>query len=138
MKDDTNGHDILSAVKAAKDSGSDMLADAGAKMQDAAEGVRSATGRLASSRSPKSAATNLRSIVVSNPLGATIGALAAGFLVGMAFPVSDMERDKVGPLGDTLTNSAKATANEIVDHGKAAVADAVSEALGQTISKPKA
>ncbi len=138
MNDDTNGHDILSAVQAAKDSGGEMLADAGTKVKDAAQGVRSATGRLASSRSPQSAATNLRSVVVSNPLGATIGALAAGFLVGMAFPVSDIERDKVGPLGETLTNSAKATANELVDHGKAAVADAVSEALGQATGRQKA
>ncbi len=125
---------VKSTLGTAAASGGDALSGAGTQVKSAAQGAVAATKNLASSRSPREAAGGLRSIIIENPLGAVVGALAAGFLAGLAFPVTDIEREKVGPLGDTLRDSAQTTANEVVDHGKAAIADAVSGALGQAVS----
>ena len=125
---------VTSTLGAVTASSGEALTGAGTQVKSAAQSAVAATKNLASSRSPHEAAGGLRSAIVENPLGAVVGALAAGFLVGLAFPVTDIEREKVGPLGDTLRDSAQTTANEVVDHGKAAIADAVSGALGQAVS----
>ncbi len=125
---------VTSKLGAVTASGGDALPGAGTHVKSAAQDALAATQNLASSRSPREAAGGLRSVIVENPLGAVVGALAAGILVGLAFPVTDIEREKVGPLGDTLRDSAQTTANEVVDHGKAALADAVSGALGQVVA----
>lgn len=38
----------------------------------------------------------------NNPLGLAIGALAVGFLAGLAAPVSELERRTLGPIRDDL------------------------------------
>lgn len=114
--DDVRGQ-VWLADSGSKPSGADRIADAASR-----RGARKAYVR--------SESAILRSIVATNPLGAALGAICAGFLVGLAFPVSNIERDNVGPLGETLQGSAKATASEVMERGKTAVADAVTEAFG--------
>lgn len=80
--------------------------------EDAAEGWRT-VGSLAS----------------QNPLGVAIGALAVGFLVGLCLPVSDIERDRVGRLGEQMTDQAKAAAGDAIEQGKVAVTQAIGDAL---------
>lgn len=79
---------------------------------DAAEGLRS-----------------MSSLAARNPLGIAIGAVAVGFLVGLLLPVSDIERERVGQLGEKMTDQAKAAASSAIDQGKAAVTQAIGDAI---------
>lgn len=73
--------------------------------------------------------------VSRNPLGIAIGAVAVGFLAGLVLPVSDLERDRVGPVGEQLTENAKSAAASAIEQGKAAVSQAVTDALSGTSSR---
>jgi len=115
-----------SKLGAVTTSSSEAVASAGAQVKSVTQDALAATQSLATSRSPQEAVGGLRSLIIGNPLGAVVGALAVGVLAGLAFPITDIEREKVSPLGDTLRDSAQTTASEVVDHGKAAIADAVS------------
>ncbi len=85
-----------------------------------------------SGEATKSLAFSTKGFLEKNPLGLAIGSLAAGFLLGLALPVSDLERDNVGPIGEKVKDQAKSAATEMVAQGKAAVATAVSDALTPT------
>ncbi len=74
-------------------------------------------------------AENARAVVVANPLGLALGSIAIGFLIGLVLPVSNLERDNVGPIGDRVAEQAKSTASDLAQQGKAAVAAAVSDTL---------
>lgn len=82
-----------------------------------------------SGRATKSAALNARELLERNPLGLALGSVAAGFLIGLALPVSDIERDNVGAFGEKVKDQAKQAATEMVAQGKSAVATAVTDAL---------
>ncbi len=58
------------------------------------------------------------SVSEKNPLGLAIGALAVGFLAGLAAPVSELERRTVGPLRDDLIERAKSAGSDAIEHGK--------------------
>lgn len=51
---------------------------------------------------------------LQNPLGVAIGSIAVGFLIGLCLPVTDIERERVGPLGEAITDKAKAAAADAV------------------------
>jgi hypothetical protein len=73
--------------------------------------------------------TALGSAVSENPLGLVIGSVAAGFLIGLCLPVSDLERERVGRLGEQMTEQAKTVATEALEQGKAAVTQALGDAI---------
>ncbi len=58
-------------------------------------------------------------MAVENPLGLALGALAVGFLAGLAIPASDYERRKIGPLREELIDRAQAVGGDVVSHGRA-------------------
>lgn len=66
-----------------------------------------------------------------NPLGMAIGSVAIGFLAGMLLPVTELERERVGPIGEQLTDNAKAAAASAIEEGKTAVSMVVEDALGR-------
>ncbi|HLX26675.1 MAG TPA: DUF3618 domain-containing protein [Candidatus Cybelea sp.] len=102
-----------------------------------AANVRASAANAASSAanaipSREDAAESLRamnSLASRNPLGIAIGSVAVGFLVGLCLPVSDIERDRVGQLGEQMTDQAKAAASNAIEQGKAAVTQAIGDAL---------
>jgi hypothetical protein len=53
-----------------------------------------------------------------NPLGLAVGAIAAGFLVGLVIPSSKMEDERIGPVADQLKDQAKQTGQEALERGK--------------------
>ena len=57
-------------------------------------------------------------IAQENPLGLAVGALAVGFLAGMAAPTTRVEDEKIGPLADEVKDRAKETGQEALEHGK--------------------
>lgn len=71
----------------------------------------------------------LRTAAAENPLGLAIGSIAVGFLVGLCLPVSDLERDRVGAAGERITGMAKSAAIDAIEQGKAAVKQAVGDAI---------
>ncbi|HEY0614931.1 MAG TPA: DUF3618 domain-containing protein [Candidatus Elarobacter sp.] len=69
-------------------------------------------------------------IATENPLGLALGALAVGFLAGLAAPVTDLEREKVGPLRDELVGRAKDLGTDALEHGKQVLQETAQAALG--------
>jgi len=65
-----------------------------------------------------------------NPLGLAVGAVAAGFLVGLAVPSSDVEHEKLGPVADRVKDQAKETGQEALERGKE-----VAQSAAQTVSE---
>jgi ElaB/YqjD/DUF883 family membrane-anchored ribosome-binding protein len=65
-----------------------------------------------------------------NPLGLAVGAVAAGFLVGLAVPSSDVEHEKLGPVADRVKDQAKETGQEALERGKD-----VAQSAAQTVSE---
>jgi hypothetical protein len=69
-------------------------------------------------------------IAAENPLGLALGALAVGFLAGLAAPITDLEREKVGPLRDELVGRAKDLGTDALEHGKQVLQETAQAALG--------
>ena len=58
-----------------------------------------------------------------NPLGLAIGAVAIGFLAGLAVPTTRVEDEKLGPMADQVKEKVKETGQEAVDRGKQVAQD---------------
>jgi hypothetical protein len=101
-----------------------------ASIADAASGAKSTVANaLATMPSAGAGVRTLGSAAAENPLGLAIGSIAVGFLVGLCLPVSDVERDLVGRLGERMTEQAKTAAVDAIENGKAAVTQAIGEAI---------
>jgi ElaB/YqjD/DUF883 family membrane-anchored ribosome-binding protein len=74
------------------------------------------------------AARQTVSMAVENPLGLALGALAVGFLGGLLLPVSDVERERIGPLTDQMSQRAQSVASEAVEAGKSVLNETLSAA----------
>jgi len=105
---------------------SDTMSDARDSASDAVSNARDA---MPSNAEVKERFERVRSLVAQNPLGLAAGSIAAGFLLGLLVPVSAVERDQVGPLGEKVVDGAKDAAADVLDQGKAAVVQAVGGAL---------
>ncbi len=112
------------AVTNASATAKDAVANASATTKDAVANA-SANAR----ESTQAAAVETKGFLERNPLGLAIGSIAVGFLVGLAVPMSDLEREKVAPFGDKLSEQARGAADGFVTQGKTAVLDAVTTAL---------
>jgi hypothetical protein len=53
-----------------------------------------------------------------NPLGLAIGAVAVGFLAGLAVPSTRVEDERLGPMADQVKDKVKETGQEALDRGK--------------------
>ena len=91
--------------------------------------VGNVTDKIPSAGDVRGAARRGAGIVQENPLGLALGALAVGFLAGLAAPVTDIEREKVGPLRDDLVERAKSVASDALEHGKQVVQETAQAAL---------
>jgi gas vesicle protein len=69
-------------------------------------------------------------IAQENPLGLAVGAVAVGFLAGLAVPSSDVENEKLGPVADRVKDQAKETGQEALERGKD-----VAQSAAQTVSE---
>jgi hypothetical protein len=76
------------------------------------------------------------SVSEKNPLGLVIGALAVGFLAGLAAPVSELERKTVGPLRDDLVERAKSAGTDAIEHGKQVLQDKAQALLTAAQQRP--
>ncbi len=65
---------------------------------------------------------------LQNPIGLIVGAAAAGFLAGMFVPISDFEQARLRPITDDLAEHAADVRDEIIEHGRSALAETASAA----------
>lgn len=91
--------------------------------------VGSVTDKIPSPDDVRYAARRGAGIVQENPLGLALGALAVGFLAGLAAPITDIEREKVGPLRDDLVERAKSMTSDALEHGKQVLQETAQAAL---------
>jgi hypothetical protein len=63
-----------------------------------------------------------------NPLGLAVGAVALGFLAGLAVPSTQMENQRLGPVADQVKDKVKETGQEALERGKQVAQEAASSA----------
>jgi ElaB/YqjD/DUF883 family membrane-anchored ribosome-binding protein len=63
-----------------------------------------------------------------NPLGLAIGAVALGFLAGLAVPSTRVEDKRLGPVADQVKDKVKETGQEALDRGRQVAQEAASTA----------
>ena len=76
-------------------------------------------------------AKRAKGMAQENPMGLAIGAVAIGFLVGLAVPATQVENERLGPIADDLKERAKDLGQEALDRGKQ-VATEAAQAAKQT------
>ena len=64
-------------------------------------------------------------MILENPIGLALGALALGFLAGLMLPTTDLERERIGPLRDDLLDRAQSASSDAIVHGRAIVEETV-------------
>ncbi len=138
----SNMQDLTESAKSGLAGAADSARSAVGNVADAAKerfGSQSSSTDLAQHMRDDAGATNGDSggpiaALTGNPLALGIASIAAGFLVGLAIPVSDVERDNVGPIGERVASEAKAKASDLAEQGKAAVVSAVTDTFTQSSS----
>ena len=63
-----------------------------------------------------------------NPLGLAVGAVALGFLAGLAVPSTRVENERLGPVADQVKDKVKETGQEALDRGRQVAQEAASSA----------
>ena len=63
-----------------------------------------------------------------NPLGLAVGAVALGFLAGLAVPSTRVENQRLGPVADQVKDKVKETGQEALDRGKQVAQEVASSA----------
>jgi hypothetical protein len=61
-----------------------------------------------------------------NPLGLAIGAVAVGFLAGLAVPSTRVEDERLGPVADQVKDRVRETGQEALERGKEVAREAAS------------
>jgi len=109
----------------------DATSNVTSSLQDTVKNtVGSVAGKLPNPGDVKSVAQRGVGIATENPLGLALGALAVGFLAGLAAPVTDLERKTVGPIRDDLVERAKSAGTDALEHGKQVLQETAAAALG--------
>jgi ElaB/YqjD/DUF883 family membrane-anchored ribosome-binding protein len=67
-------------------------------------------------------------VAEENPVGLTLCAAAAGFLLGMVLPSTRIEDERVGPVADEVKQRAAETGQEALERGKQVAQDAAQAA----------
>ncbi len=105
------------------------------KVSDLVSGVTGRASELSdqapSGEELKGHATRATGVARDNPLGLALGAVAVGFLVGLAVPSTRIEDERLGPAADTLKQKAAETGQEALSRGKQ-VAQDVAQSAAQT------
>jgi vacuolar-type H+-ATPase subunit H len=124
----------------AKDAVSEKVENVKSKVSDTATRAREAvTGTTAragdrvvdatpSSSQVKQQARRTAGLAKENPLGLAIGAVAVGFLAGLAVPSTRVEDERLGPVADQVRDKVKETGQEALDRGRQVAQEVASTA----------
>jgi Protein of unknown function (DUF3618) len=86
------------------------------------------TGTMPDSGDVKDQARKAKGLAQDNPLGLAIGAVAVGFLAGLAIPATRLENERIGPVADAVKDRARDLGSDAVEHGKAVASDVAAAA----------
>jgi hypothetical protein len=120
---------VKGAVGEKKDAAIGKIAGVKDAIAGGASSAAEATGGAASQASDT--ATRGVGMAQENPLGLAIGAVAAGFVVGMLIPSTRVEDERLGPVADTVKEQARDVGSEAVELATQ-VAQDVAQAATQT------
>jgi gas vesicle protein len=109
----------------AKDSVSDKVETVKSKVGLASSKVSDATP---SGEDVKQGAQRAAGVAQENPLGLAMGAVAIGFIAGLAVPTTRVEDERIGPVADQVKDKAKETGQEAMERGKQVAQDAAQSA----------
>jgi ElaB/YqjD/DUF883 family membrane-anchored ribosome-binding protein len=99
------------------------------RVTDAADGTASRMADATPSKGEvKQATRRAAGMAKENPLGLAIGAVAVGFLAGLAVPSTRVEDEKLGPVADQVKDKVKETGQEALDRGKQVAQEVASTA----------
>jgi hypothetical protein len=99
------------------------------RAKEAVTGTTSRVGDATPSGSEvKQQAKRAVGLAQENPLGLTVGAIALGFLAGLAVPSTRIENQRLGPVADQVKDKVKETGQEALDRGKQVAQEAASSA----------
>lgn len=73
-------------------------------------------------------------IAKENPIGLSLVGLALGFLAGSVIPVSTVEQQRLGPIRDKVVDQAQAATHDLVEAGKAVVAETAQSVVTTALS----
>jgi gas vesicle protein len=85
-------------------------------------------------RQVKEGAKQAVSVAQANPIGLGIGAIAVGFLAGLALPSTKTEDERLGELSDELKGQARQVGQDALEHGKQVAQDAA-HAASETVQE---
>jgi gas vesicle protein len=120
----------------------DVKARAKDSITDRVDSVKSRVG-LASSKvsdatpsggDVKQGARRAKGLAEENPLGLMIGAVAVGFIAGLAVPATRVEDERLGPMADQVKDQAKETGQEALERGKQ-VAHQTAQSAKETVQQ---
>jgi hypothetical protein len=99
------------------------------RAKEAVTGATDRAGDATPSRGEvKQAGRQAVGLAKENPLGLAIGAVAVGFLAGLAVPSTRVEDERLGPVADQVKEKVRETGQEAVDRGKQVAQDVASTA----------
>lgn len=97
----------------------ESIADKRDRMVDQLKGTTEKVGETApDGQQLKDGAHRAVGVAEENPVGLALAGVAGGFLVGMLLPSTRIEDEQVGPLADTVKETAVETGQEALDRGK--------------------
>lgn len=100
-----NAHDILGRVKSS---------------------IRDRAGRAKKVASmSKSRARRTQNLIEENPLGLFFAAVAVGFIVGTLLPATDVERERLRPIRESVKETAIQAGRQAMQQGIAVVRETV-------------
>jgi hypothetical protein len=110
-------------------------ADVKSRARDKVKGiVGRASDATPSTGDVKGGAQRAAGIAQENPLGLAIGAIAVGFVAGLAIPSTRVEDEKIGPMAEQVKEKARETGQEALEHGKQ-VAQDVAQSAQDTVKE---
>ena len=103
------------------------------KLRDRAGEARDRAREMAPDMSDvQERAKSIGGSVRENPIGVLLGAAAIGFLIGSLLPVTELEQERLGPIGDQLREQAKERVQETIGQAREAATEIVTQAISQT------
>jgi hypothetical protein len=107
----------------------EAVAGPASRAGDAASSTTSRVGEATpSSGKVKQQAKRAVGLAQENPLGLAVGAVALGFLAGLAVPSTRTEDQRLGPVANQVKDKVKETGQEALDRGKQVAQEVASSA----------
>jgi ElaB/YqjD/DUF883 family membrane-anchored ribosome-binding protein len=116
------------------------VSDTATRAKEAVVGTASRAGDAMSETTPrvgdatpsggqvKQQAKRAVGLAQENPLGLAVGAVALGFLAGLAVPSTRVENERLGPVADQVKDKVKETGQEALDRGRQVAQEVASSA----------